>query len=184
MSLFNIVLNTNRNQKCVYCPPMGEAYLCKPSQLDINLLEPLLEECKNKSIKKVRITGGEPLLYRDLNQALNIISKYSEERGWKLQLEFNQNSVIFRRSPRELKEKFGDRRVIDLKSHYGNPDDKVRISFNWLKDRDKKPYGKFDFKYGETRWYFEIERDGKLDLSSHSDFEKVLVRAYNATTER
>ena len=120
----------------------------------------------------------------ELQRICDYISKYSEERGWKLQLEFNQNSVIFRRSPRELKEKFGDRRVIDLKSHYGNPDDKVRISFNWLKDRDKKPDGKFDFKYGETRWYFEIERDGKLDLSSHSDFEKVLVQAYNATTER
>ena len=120
----------------------------------------------------------------ELQRICDYISKYSEERGWKLQLEFNQNSVIFRRSPRELKEKFGDRRVIDLKSLYGNPDDKVRISFNWLKDRDKKPDGKFDFKYGETRWYFDIERDGKLDLSSHSDFEKVLVQAYNATTER
>ena len=34
------------------------------------------------------------------------------------------------------------------------------------------------------RWYFDIERDGKLDLTSHSDFEKVLVQAYNAATER
>ena len=34
------------------------------------------------------------------------------------------------------------------------------------------------------RWYFDVERDGKLDLSSHSDFEKVLEQAYDATTER
>ena len=120
----------------------------------------------------------------ELQRICDYISKYSASRGWKLQSEFNQNSVVFCRSPRKLKEKFGSRRVIDLKSQHGKPDDKVRISFNWLKDRDKKPVGKFDFKYGETRWYFEIERDGKLDLSSHSDFEKVLVQAYNATTER
>ena len=122
----------------------------------------------------------------EIKRICDYISKYSEERGWKLQLEFNQNSVIFRRSPRELKEKFGDRRVIDLKSHYGNPDDKVRISFNWLRDKDEKPDGEFDYKYDKqhNRWYFDIERDGELDLTSNSDFEKVLVQAYNATTER
>ena len=122
----------------------------------------------------------------EIKRICDSVSKYSDERGWKMQLEFNQGHVIFRRSPRELKEKFGDRRVIDLKSHYGNPDDKVRISFNWLRDKDEKPVGSFDYKYEKqhNRWYFDIERDGKLDLSSHSDFEKVLVQAYNATTER
>ena len=119
----------------------------------------------------------------EIKRICDSISKYSDERGWKMQLEFNQGHVIFRRSPRELKEKFGDRRVIDLKSHYGNPDDKVRISFNWLRDKDEKPVGSFDYKYEKqhNRWYFDIERDGKLDLDKHSEFEKVLQQAYNAT---
>ena len=130
--------------------------------------------------------GWEEKTVVELKRICDYISKYSKERGWKLYFEFNQSHVIFRRSPPELKEKFGDRRVIDLKSHYGNPDDKVRISFNRLKDKDEKPVGKFDYKYNTSinRWYFDIERDGKLDLSPHSDFEKVLLQAYNATAER
>ena len=122
----------------------------------------------------------------EIKRICEYVSKYSEERGWKMQVEFNQSCVVFPRSPRELKEKFGDRRVIDLKSYYQNPDDKVRISFNWLRDKDEKPVGSFDYKYDKqhNRWYFDIERDGKLDLTPHSDFEKVLVQAYNATTER
>ena len=124
----------------------------------------------------------------ELQRICDYISKYSEERGWKLHREYNQGNIIFRRAPPEVKEKFADRRVIELKSYYGNPDDKVRMFFNWLKDPDKKPAGNFDYKYNTAkhmeRWYFDIERDGKLDLSSHSDFEKVLVQAYNATTER
>ena len=122
----------------------------------------------------------------EIQRICNCISKYSDERGWKMQLEFNQSSVIFRRSPRELKEKFGDKRIIVLKSYWSKPDDKVRMYFNCLRDKDEKPVGKFDYKYDKpnNRWYFDIERDGKLDLSPHSDFEKVLVQAYNATTER
>ena len=35
-----------------------------------------------------------------------------------------------------------------------------------------------------NRWYFDIERDGRLDLFRDSDFEKVLEQSYNASTER
>ena len=55
-----------------------------------------------------------------------------------------------------------------------------------LRDKNEKPVGKFDYKYDKSnnRWYFDIERDGRLDLSSNSDFEKVLEQSYNASTER
>ena len=127
----------------------------------------------------------EEKITKEIQRICEYISKYSVSRGWKMQLEFNQSSVVFVRSPRELKEKFGDRRVIDLKEMGGKPK-KLRMSFNWLKDPDKKPGGNFNFKYDKTftRWYFEIEAGNEFDLRPDSDFEKVLEQAYNATTER
>ena len=62
--------------------------------------------------------------------------------------EFNQSNIIFRRAPLEVKEKFADRRVIELKSHWVEIQmTKLEYLFNYLKDPDKKPAGNFDYKY-------------------------------------
>jgi len=107
--------------------------------------------------------------------------QYSQERGWQMQPEFNMTGIVFRRAPRGVK--FGDRRILELKQIWPK---KLRVSFNWLKDPDKKPDANFDWEYDKsfTRWYFQIDPQPELDLSSNSDFEKILVQAYNATTER
>ena len=124
----------------------------------------------------------EEKITKEIQRICEYISKYSDSRGWKMQLEFNQSTVVFVRSRSELKEKFGDRRVIVFKKE----GEKIRISFNWLRYEDKKPDAGFTFQYDKSnsRWFFISEADGKLDLSSNSDFEKILVQAYNATTER
>ena len=57
---------------------------------------------------------------KEIQRICDYISKYSEERGWRLYL-VNLTRVIlsFDVSPPEVKEKFGDRRILELKSYYG-----------------------------------------------------------------
>lgn len=109
----------------------------------------------------------------------DFVKRYSTERGWQMEPDFFPHHVVFRRAPKSVK--YGYQRVIDLKEIWPK---KVRVSFNGLKDPDKKPDGNFDFKYDKSnkRWYFQIDPESELDLDKHSEFEKVLQQAYNATT--
>lgn len=67
-----IVLTTNCNYRCKYCFAEGE----QDKQIRIILLEklkPILKTAKEFGINKIKLTGGEPLLYPQMEDLLKYI---------------------------------------------------------------------------------------------------------------
>lgn len=63
------------NLKCIYCDPEGDN--CKDSKEDSlspREFEKVVRSMVNTGIKKIRITGGEPLLRRDIYEIISRIS--------------------------------------------------------------------------------------------------------------
>jgi len=73
-----ISLTENCNLRCIYCMPNGP---CKGSSgistLGLNDLNKIIRAFSVLGIKKVRFTGGEPLLYKDLDKIIYNTSKLS-----------------------------------------------------------------------------------------------------------
>lgn len=71
-----IVLTTKCNFKCKYCFAEGEKDK-ENRVLDIEKLKPILKIAKEFGINKIKLTGGEPLLYSKIEELL----KYCREIG-------------------------------------------------------------------------------------------------------
>lgn len=69
-----IVLTTKCNYKCRYCFAEGEKD--KNNRItDIEKLKKILKVAKEFGINKIKLTGGEPLLYPNMDELLNYIRK-------------------------------------------------------------------------------------------------------------
>lgn len=70
------------NFQCVYCVPQGLSLKKLPQELApaelFFLTQQILKSC---GIKKIRLTGGEPLLYQGLQDFLNATNKLSVEKS-------------------------------------------------------------------------------------------------------
>ena len=54
------------NFRCTYCMPEKMKFLPKKDILSFNELEKLCEQFISRGIKKIRITGGEPLVRKGI----------------------------------------------------------------------------------------------------------------------
>lgn len=65
------------NYSCNYCLPDGYQCESKPANAPLNVheIKNLVRVFANKGIKKVRITGGEPSLRKDLSQIIEVIKQ-------------------------------------------------------------------------------------------------------------
>ncbi len=60
---------------CVYCrPSMNEGYLPAEDRLDVDQWERLVRGLMASGVRRVRITGGEPLLFRDIVEVVSRIA--------------------------------------------------------------------------------------------------------------
>lgn len=84
LSFINIYLTWMCNFKCIHCWVEGDSE--KRSLLDIQRVLRFIKESKDEGISSVRITGGEPLIYK--NELMHIIS-YVRELGLECQIETN-----------------------------------------------------------------------------------------------
>lgn len=69
-----IVLTTKCNYECRYCFAEGEKDK-NTRVIEIEKLEKILKVAKEFGINKVKLTGGEPLLYPNIDELLNYIRK-------------------------------------------------------------------------------------------------------------
>ncbi|MGZ8537641.1 MAG: GTP 3',8-cyclase MoaA [Flavisolibacter sp.] len=75
-----ISLTDSCNLRCTYCMPdekiscMPFAQLMQPDEIDM-----LVEIFVNLGVKKIRFTGGEPLVRKDAGKIISMISKYPVE---------------------------------------------------------------------------------------------------------
>ena len=58
------------NFKCVYCPPAGETYHTPKANFTLDKVTQVLETAQAVGMTKVRFSGGEPLLYPLLKEAI------------------------------------------------------------------------------------------------------------------
>jgi len=89
------------NLKCLYCMPKGRDAACKTSPcLDKDEIVRLVRIALSLGVKKVRVTGGEPLLRKDI---LEIIRDLSSLKGLK-DLSLTTNGIVLSRYSKALRE--------------------------------------------------------------------------------
>jgi cyclic pyranopterin phosphate synthase len=88
------------NLRCMYCMP--EQGICKKEHREILSLEEIYETvraCADLGIRKVRITGGEPLIRKGLTE---LIEKISKLQGIE-ELALTTNGILLSKYAKELK---------------------------------------------------------------------------------
>ena len=64
------------NLRCVYCMPMeGLPWLKREELLSYEEIEQIVRTMAGMGLRRVRITGGEPLVRRDLPDLVRLIGK-------------------------------------------------------------------------------------------------------------
>lgn len=65
--MVRVSLTDRCDMACTYCrPSRSDGYMPSEDRLDLDAWEALLRGLVREGVRRVRITGGEPLLYRDL----------------------------------------------------------------------------------------------------------------------
>ena len=66
------------NYRCTYCLPDGYQGKAKPDELSLQEIEPLVQTFARNGTRKIRLTGGEPTLRRDLADIIAICKAQPE----------------------------------------------------------------------------------------------------------
>lgn len=63
------------NYRCTYCMAPGHRYMPKQELLSLDEYIRVAEACASLGVHKIRLTGGEPTLYRELDALINAIGR-------------------------------------------------------------------------------------------------------------
>ena len=89
------------NLRCVYCMPMeGLPWLKRDELLSYEEIEQIVRTMASMGLRRVRITGGEPLVRRDLPDLVRMISAVPEIED----LSLSTNAVLLAEHASELRE--------------------------------------------------------------------------------
>ncbi|MEA2110648.1 MAG: GTP 3',8-cyclase MoaA [Campylobacterota bacterium] len=89
------------NFRCQYCMPEKPfSWVPKENILSFENLFAFVKVCIDEGIRKVRITGGEPLLREDLDKFINMIYDYDSE----IDLAMTSNAFLLKQSAQKLKD--------------------------------------------------------------------------------
>ena len=66
------------NFRCQYCLPDGYSKTCSDSDLSLSEINNLVAALVDMGVWKIRLTGGEPTLRRDINEIIQVIKSYQE----------------------------------------------------------------------------------------------------------
>ena len=85
-----ISLTNQCNLKCHYCHNEGQGHNCAVKFLSMDFVDGLIDYCVRGSykLKKINITGGEPLLHPQLNDIVKKLSNITDS------LRINTNAVL------------------------------------------------------------------------------------------
>jgi len=67
------------NYNCIYCNPVGENFGTEAKELPFSFWKDLIDVAYEVGIKTFRITGGEPLLRKDVIKILNYIDNLGDD---------------------------------------------------------------------------------------------------------
>lgn len=99
VNVLRVSLTQKCNLSCIYCHNEGNCYQSNRCQKEITKeeIEDILKVSKDLDIKKVRFTGGEPLLRKDIVEIIQIASKYMED------VSVSTNGVLLSKKISDLK---------------------------------------------------------------------------------
>ena len=103
------------NLRCTYCMPRehfgpDHAFLPKADILRFEHIAAVVEACKELGLQKIRITGGEPLLRRDLDVLVGLLRKAHPEADVAL----TTNGVLLERHAQRLFQAGLDRVTVSM----------------------------------------------------------------------
>lgn len=88
------------NLRCIYCmPEEGVELMPKEDILSFDEIEEVVKTAVNKGITKVRLTGGEPLVRKDI---VELVKKITEIKGVK-DLSMTTNGILLSKFAEKLK---------------------------------------------------------------------------------
>jgi len=65
-----ISLTRKCNLKCLYCHEEGELRSAQPYEISVAEIAKIARICHNEGVTKVKFSGGEPLLRKDLSEVI------------------------------------------------------------------------------------------------------------------
>lgn len=109
------------NFRCVYCMPRevfgsDYAFLPKPQLLSFEEITRLASIAAAHGIKKVRLTGGEPLLRKDIDKLIAMLSRIQTVDGEDLDVALTTNASVLRYKAQALKDAGLNRVTVSLDS--------------------------------------------------------------------
>jgi sulfatase maturation enzyme AslB (radical SAM superfamily) len=75
----SLALTAECGLHCAYCPPGGEGYGTAPGLMPLDLAVKVVRAASHLGMRKIRLTGGEPLLYPHIEQVLECIADQGME---------------------------------------------------------------------------------------------------------
>jgi cyclic pyranopterin phosphate synthase len=96
------------NFRCTYCMPKAVfdkdyAFLPQSSLLSFEEIERLVRAFVAHGVEKVRLTGGEPLLRRDIERLVGMLAEVRTASGAPLDLTLTTNGSLLRRKAQSLR---------------------------------------------------------------------------------
>lgn len=98
INYLRISLTDNCNLRCIYCTP-EKLFQKKEEKLLFEDLQKIIRVAKDIGIKKIRLTGGEPLLRKDLCEIIKEIKKSEID-----EIYITTNGILLEEKIKDLKE--------------------------------------------------------------------------------
>ncbi|MBT0571137.1 GTP 3',8-cyclase MoaA [Curvibacter sp. CHRR-16] len=103
-----ISLTDQCNFRCLYCMPKaqfgkGHAFLSQSELLSGGEIEALVQAAIPLGVRKVRLTGGEPLLRKQVEQIIERLARLQTVGGAPLEIAMTTNGVLLARKAAALK---------------------------------------------------------------------------------
>lgn len=97
------------NLRCTYCMPRevfdhNHRFLPRGDLLDFEEIERIAQVFVRLGVQKIRLTGGEPLLRRGIEQLIERLSRMQTATGEPVQIALTTNGVLLARKARALRD--------------------------------------------------------------------------------
>ena len=73
-----ISLTRKCNLKCLYCHEEGELRSAQPYEISVAEIAKIARICHNEGVTKVKFSGGEPLLRKDLSEVIKALPPFKD----------------------------------------------------------------------------------------------------------
>lgn len=140
------------NFRCVYCMPKSVfnkdyRFLPHAELLSFEEIEKIAKVFAKLGVEKIRLTGGEPLLRKNLETLIDKLSKIQTVEGKKIELTLTTNGTLLRKKAQILKNAGLDR---------------VTVSLDALSENVFRQMNDVDFSVAEVLDGIEAAADAKL----------------------